>query len=35
MSGEHGVGIAKAAFIPLEISEHTASYMKALKKALA
>ncbi|MDW7646305.1 MAG: FAD-linked oxidase C-terminal domain-containing protein [Desulfuromonadales bacterium] len=34
MSGEHGVGIAKAAFIPLELSEQTAAYMKAVKKAL-
>ena len=34
MSGEHGVGIAKAPYIPLEITPQTASYMKALKKAL-
>ncbi len=34
MSGEHGVGIAKAAYIPLEISEQAAVYMKTIKKAL-
>ena len=34
MSGEHGVGIAKAPYIPLEITPQTAAYMKALKKAL-
>jgi len=34
MSGEHGVGIAKAAYIPLEISEQAAQYMKTIKKAL-
>ena len=34
MSGEHGVGIAKAAYIPLEISEAAAGYMKTIKKAL-
>lgn len=34
MSGEHGVGIAKAAYIPLEISEKAADYMKTLKRAL-
>ncbi len=34
MSGEHGVGIAKAPYIPLEISEAAASYMKTIKKAL-
>ncbi len=34
MSGEHGVGIAKAPYIPLEITEQTAAYMKTLKKAL-
>ncbi len=34
MSGEHGVGIAKAPYIPLEITEKTADYMKSLKKAL-
>jgi len=34
MSGEHGVGIAKAAYIPLEITPATAAYMKAVKKAL-
>lgn len=34
MSGEHGVGIAKAAYIPLEISAAAAGYMKTIKKAL-
>jgi glycolate oxidase len=34
MSGEHGVGIAKAPYIPLEISEQAAVYMKTIKKAL-
>ncbi len=34
MSGEHGVGIAKAAYIPLEITPETALYMKTIKKAL-
>jgi glycolate oxidase len=33
MSGEHGVGIAKAPYIPLEITPQTALYMKTLKKA--
>jgi len=34
MSGEHGVGIAKAPFIPLEITPEAAAYMKTIKKAL-
>jgi glycolate oxidase len=34
MSGEHGVGIAKAPYIPLEITPLTADYMKAIKRAL-
>jgi len=34
MSGEHGVGIAKAPYIPLEITPEAASYMKAIKQAL-
>ncbi len=34
MSGEHGVGIAKAAYIPLEITPVAADYMKTIKKAL-
>ncbi len=34
MSGEHGVGIAKAPYIPLEITPLAADYMKAIKKAL-
>lgn len=34
MSGEHGVGIAKAPYIPLEITEQAAVYMKTIKKAL-
>ncbi|WP_020677400.1 FAD-binding oxidoreductase [Geopsychrobacter electrodiphilus] len=34
MSGEHGVGIAKAPYIPLEITPKAADYMKAIKQAL-
>lgn len=34
MSGEHGVGIAKAPYIPLEITPEAALYMKTIKKAL-
>jgi len=34
MSGEHGVGIAKAPYIPLEITPIAADYMKAIKRAL-
>ena len=34
MSGEHGIGIAKAPYIPLEITPETALYMKTIKKAL-
>jgi glycolate oxidase len=34
MSGEHGVGIAKAPYIDLEITEQAAVYMKTIKKAL-
>ncbi len=34
MSGEHGVGTAKAPYISMEINEMTARYMKTLKKAL-
>jgi glycolate oxidase len=34
MSGEHGVGIAKAPYIPLEITPEAATYMKTIKRAL-
>ena len=34
MSGEHGVGIAKAPYIPLEITPLAADYMKAIKRSL-
>ena len=34
MSGEHGVGIAKAPYIPLEITPIAADYMKAIKRSL-
>ena len=34
MSGEHGVGIAKAPYIPLEITPAAADYMKAIKRTL-
>ena len=34
MSGEHGVGIMKAAYIPLELSAAAVDYMKTIKRAL-
>jgi glycolate dehydrogenase FAD-linked subunit len=34
MSGEHGVGIAKASYIPLELSPEASEYMKTIKRAL-
>jgi glycolate oxidase len=34
MSGEHGVGIAKAAYIPLEITPLAAEYMKKIKRVI-
>ena len=34
MSGEHGVGIAKAPYIDLEITPQAANYMKIIKTAL-
>ena len=34
MSGEHGVGIMKAPFIPLELGGAVIDYMKTIKKAL-
>ena len=34
MSGEHGVGIMKAPFLELELSEPAIDYMKTIKKAL-
>ena len=34
MSGEHGVGIMKAPFIPLELSHSVVDYMKTIKQAL-
>jgi len=34
MSGEHGVGIAKAPYLYLEVSQNAVSYMKTLKHAL-
>ena len=34
MSGEHGVGIMKAPFIPMELASHAVDYMKTIKKAL-
>ena len=34
MSGEHGVGIMKAPYIPLELSSAAVDYMKTIKKAL-
>lgn len=34
MSGEHGVGIMKSAYIPLELSNVAIDYMKTIKRAL-
>lgn len=34
MSGEHGVGIMKAPYIPLELSGGAVAYMKTIKRAL-
>ncbi len=34
MSGEHGVGIMKQSFIPLELAQNAVDYMKTIKKAL-
>lgn len=34
MSGEHGVGIMKAPFIPMELKQNAVDYMKTIKKAL-
>jgi len=34
MSGEHGVGVTKAAYIPMELDPAAVAYMKAIKRAL-
>lgn len=34
MSGEHGVGITKAPYIPMELDPAAVAYMKAIKRAL-
>lgn len=34
MSGEHGVGIMKAPYIPLELKQNAVDYMKTIKQAL-
>ncbi len=34
MSGEHGVGVTKAPYIPMELDPAAVAYMKAIKKAL-
>ena len=34
MSGEHGVGIMKAPYIPLELADNAVDYMKTIKRAL-
>jgi glycolate oxidase len=34
MSGEHGVGVTKAPYIPMELDPAAVVYMKAIKKAL-
>ncbi len=34
MSGEHGVGVTKAPYIPMELDPAAVAYMKAIKRAL-
>ncbi len=34
MSGEHGIGITKAPYIPMELDPAAVAYMKAIKRAL-
>jgi glycolate oxidase len=34
MSGEHGVGLSKSSYIPLELSREQIATMKAIKQAL-
>jgi glycolate oxidase len=34
MSGEHGIGLSKAPYIPLELSPDQINAMRAIKKAL-
>jgi glycolate oxidase len=34
MSGEHGVGITKAPYIPMELDPAAVAYMKTIKRAL-
>jgi glycolate oxidase len=34
MSGEHGIGLSKAPYIPLELSPEQIAAMKAIKNAL-
>ncbi|WP_303721671.1 FAD-binding oxidoreductase, partial [Malonomonas rubra] len=34
MSGEHGVGIMKQPYIPLELANNAIDYMKTIKRAL-
>jgi glycolate oxidase len=34
MSGEHGVGVTKAPYLPMELDPAAVSYMKAIKRAL-
>lgn len=34
MSGEHGVGVTKAPYIPMELDPAAVTYMKAIKRAL-
>jgi glycolate oxidase len=34
ISGEHGIGTTKAAFLPLEAGEHALEAMRKIKKAL-
>jgi glycolate oxidase len=34
MSGEHGVGVTKAPYLPMELDPEAVAYMKAIKRAL-
>jgi glycolate oxidase len=34
MSGEHGVGVTKAPYLPMELDPAAVAYMKAVKRAL-
>jgi glycolate oxidase len=34
LSGEHGIGLAKAAYLPLVMNQHTIDFMKKIKQAV-